>query len=198
MKKLLISFSVMALALSLVSCGPAGRVKEEGEGSLVGAKTAGAETYNKLVAGTVEKLLREHSEVHKGKRMLLCFVDIENRSAEELAENREAIYEEIDTIIVNSGAYTNISRRYVDAALRNTGLRAEEIFLGDGRKKFMSVLGKEGFTPDYLLWGKVTTLSTEGSNRREREYLLTLEMVNALTGLTEAKKTEKVRKEYKK
>lgn len=198
MKKTLIAISVAVFTITLISCGPAGRVKDESEGSLVGAKTAGAETYNKLVANTVEKLLAEHSAAKKGKPMLLCFVDIENRSAEELAENREAIYEEIDTIIVNSGAYTNISRRYVDAALRNTGLRAEEIFLGDGRKKFMSVLGKEGFTPDYLMWGKVTTLSTEGSNRREREYMLTLEMVNALTGLTEAKKTDKVRKEYKK
>ena len=194
-----IGMLVIALALAglLSACGPQGRVKGEEEGSLVGAKTAGAETYNKLVGRTVEKLLAQRN-VGQGRRLVICFVDIENRGAEELADNREAMYEEIDTIIVNSGAYTNVSRRFVESALRATGMRVEEIFLGRGRNEFMSVLGKEGFTPDYLLWGKVTTLSTEGSNRREREYLLTLELVDAKTGITEVKQTEKVRKEYKK
>lgn len=197
MKKLWMLLVLLAVGVVLAACGPQARVKGSEEGSLVGSKKAGAETYNQLVGRTVEKLLADR-DVASGKRMLLCFVDIENMSAEELADNREAMYEEIDTIIVNSKAYTNVSRRYVEAALRATGLRVEEIFLGDGRKKFMSVLGKEGITPDYLMWGKVTSLSTEGTNRREREYLLTLELVDAKTGITEAKKTDKVRKEYNK
>lgn len=199
MKKFLLPL-MAALIVSLVAgCGPQGRVKTEDEGSLVGAKKAGAEVYNKLVAETVEKLLNQHAaQAHKGKRMVMAFVEIENMSAEELSENREAMYEEVDTVIVNSGTYINISRRYVEAALRATGLRAEEIFLGKGRQKFMSVLGENGYTPDYLMWGKVTSLSTDGTNRREREYLLTLEMVDANTGLVEAKQTAKVRKEYKK
>jgi hypothetical protein len=86
----------------------------------------------------------------------------------------------------------------VEAALRQTGLRPDEIFLGQGRQQFMLVLGSQGVTPDYLLWGTVTNLSTDGSNLREREYMLTMELVNAHTGLTEAKKTSKMRKEYKK
>lgn len=197
MRRLLQLLLVAALAASLFACGPKGRVKGEEEGSLVGAKKAGAETYNQLVSQTVEKLLAQH-DAGMGKRMVLAFVDIENMSAEELADNKEAMYEEIDTIIVNSGKYTNVSRRYVEAALRTTGLRVDEIMLADGRSRFMSVLGKEGFTPNYLLWGKVTSLSTDGANRREREYLLTLELVDAKTGLTEVKQTAKVRKEYKK
>ena len=42
--------------------------------------------------------------------------------------------------------------------------RADQIFLADPRQKFMSVLGREGVTPDYLLYGKITTLSTAGTN----------------------------------
>lgn len=197
MKKFAVSMFVLLVAGLLAGCGPQARVKGSEEGSLVGSKKAGAETYNQLVGRTVEKLLADR-DVAQGKRMVLCFVDIENMSAEELADNREAMYEEIDTIVVNSKAFTNVSRRYVEAALRASGLRAEEIFLGNGRQKFMSVLGKEGITPDYLMWGKVTSLSTDGENRREREYLLTLELVDAKTGITEAKKSDKVRKEYKK
>lgn len=199
MKRFVAAIFALFLIAALAGCGPQGRVKTADEGSLVGAKKAGAEVYNDLVASTVEKLLNQHAmQASKGKRMVVAFVDIENMSAEELADNREAMYEQVDTIIVNSGAYINVSRRYVEAALRATGLRAEEIFLGKGRKKFMTALGSDGYTPDYLLWGKVTSLSTDGSNRREREYLLTLEMVDANTGLTEAKQTAKVRKEYKK
>ncbi len=200
MNKRIIATVVTAVALAFVwGCGPQGRIKGEDEGSLVGARSAGAGTYNDLVSQSVEKLMARLSapSAAEGKK-LVCFVDIENRSAEELAENREALYEQIDTIIVESGTYASISRRYVEAALRKTGLRSEEIFLADGRSKFMSVLGESGLTPDYLLWGKITTLSTSGSTVREREYLLTMELVNAKTGLTEAKTTSKVRKEYKK
>jgi hypothetical protein len=196
----ILTAGLLLVAMTFVwGCGPQGRIKGEDEGSLVGAKTAGAATYNDLVSQSVEKLMAELSAVSpaEGKK-LVCFVDVENRSAEELAENKEALYEQIDTIIINSGAYSSISRRYVEAALRKTGLRSEEIFLADGRSKFMSVLGESGLTPDYLMWGKVTSLSTGGSQVREREYLLTMELVNAKSGLTEAKTTSKVRKEYKK
>jgi hypothetical protein len=198
MKKLLIYTTFLALAAMVAGCSsPSGRIKGDDEGSLVGAKTAGAATYNELVGQTVEKLLQRHSK-NKSANLLLCFVEIENRSSEELGENREALYEEIDTIIVNSGAYRNVSRRFVNTALRATGMRAEDIFLGKGRKKFMKELGDEGITPTHLMWGKLTSISTEGSSRREREYLLTLEIVEAKSGLTEAKQTSKVRKEYSK
>jgi hypothetical protein len=180
-------------------CGPQGRIKGEDEGSLVGAKSAGAATYNDLVGQSVEKLMARLNEASAAQaKKLVCFVDIENKSAEELAENKEALYEQIDTVIVESGAYSSISRRYVEAALRKTGLLSEDIFFPDGRAKFMAVLGESGLTPNYLMWGKVTSLSTNGSKLREREYLLTMELVNAKSGLTEAKTTSKVRKEYKK
>lgn len=189
-------FCSLALAVLVIGCGPMGRVKGENEGSLVGARSAGAETYNQLVAESLQKLLEESRKT--GEKKVICFVDLENRGAEELADNKAALYEQIDTIIVESGVYTSVSRRFVEAALRDTGLRSEEIFLGKGREKFLSVLGRNGVVPDYLLWGTVTSLSTSGANLREREYLLTLELVNAHTGVTEAKKASKVRKEYKK
>ena len=182
----------------LAGCrAPKGRIKDPDEGSLVGARTAGAATYNQLVANTTAKLLETHAKrrSYPGK-MLICFVGVENKSAEELGANKEALYESIDTVIVNSGIYHNISKRFVDAALRETGIRTEQIFLAAGRQSFMSVLGREGLTPDYLLWGKLTTLSTAGSKVREREYQLTMEMVDANSGLIDAKETSKVTKEY--
>jgi hypothetical protein len=192
-------FLSMLAAVITFSCSTPqqGRIKGEEEDSLVGNRTAGAATYNQLVGDTTAKLLETHRKRLDARgRKLICFVGIENKSAEELAENKDALYEEIDTIIVNSGVYASVSRRYVDSALRVTGLRPDELFLAGGREKFLGVLGEQGFAPDYLLWGKITSLSTSGVEVSEREYLLTMEMVDAHTGLTDAKETSKVRKEY--
>jgi hypothetical protein len=178
-------------------CAQTGRIVSSDEPTLVGARSAGADVYNKLIDETLRKLLEQSKGAAQSKKSI-CFVDVENKGAEELGENKAAIYEQIDTIIVESGVYANVSRRYVEAALRQTGLRPDEIFLGQGRQQFMLVLGSQGVTPDYLLWGTVTNLSTDGVNLREREYMLTMELVNARTGLTEAKKTSKMRKEYTK
>ena len=193
----MLAASAAALIFAVAACGPQARVKGEEEGSLVGARTAGAETYNRLIEETSRKLLDEHrARLKEGQKKVICFVDVENKSAEELAENKEAIYELMDAVIVESGVYTNVSRRFVEAALRETGLRADEIFLADGRARFLSVLQREGVSPDYLLWGVVTSLSTKGMGIREREYMLTMEMVDAKTGLVDAKKISRVRKEY--
>ena len=188
---------VAALLVIGVGCAPTGRVMTGDEPTLVGSRTAGADIYNKLIDETLRKLLEQTKGTGQTKK-IICFVDVENKGAEEMGENKAAVYEQIDTIIVESGVYANVSRRYVEAALRQTGLRPDEIFLGQGRQQFMLVLGSQGVTPDYLLWGTVTNLSTDGVDLREREYMLTMELVNAHTGLTEAKKTSKMRKEYKK
>ena len=180
-----------------VGCAETGRVMAPSEPTLVGSRTAGADVYNRLIDETLRKLLEQSKGTGQAKK-IICFVDVENKGAEELGENKAAIYDQIDTIIVESGVYVNVSRRYVEAALRQTGLRPDEIFLGQGRQQFMLVLGSQGVTPDYLLWGTVTNLSTDGDQLREREYMLSMELVNAHTGLTEAKKTSKMRKEYTK
>lgn len=188
---------VGCMVFVFTGCSYQGRIKTSDEGTLVGAHNAGADVYNKLIDEVLKKLLDQASKAEANKKVV-CFVEIENKGAEELAENKAAIYEQIDTIIVESKQYSSVSRRFVDAALRNTGLRPDDIFLGPGREKFMSVLGSQGIVPDYLLWGTVTNLSTVGLKVREREYMLTMELVNAQTGLTEAKKSTKLRKEYKK
>ena len=191
------SFMLGTLLCIVFGCAPTGRIMTGDEPSLVGSRTGGAEVYNKLIDETVRKLL-DHAKASGPQRKVICFVDVENKGAEELAENKAAIYEQIDTIIVDSGVFSNVNRRYVETALRTTGLLSDEIFLGQGRQKFMQVLGDQGVTPDYLLWGKVTNLSTSAEDLSQREYLLTMELVNAHTGLTEAKKSSKVRKEYTK
>lgn len=186
------------LAALAVGCtSPSGRIKTEGEGDLVGSRTAGSATYERLIAETTRKLLDDEApRVRSEGRAVVAFVGVENRSAEELGDMTESTYEMIDTVLVDSDVFTNVSRRYVDAALRETGQRPESLFLRDGRQRFLAELRANGVAPDYLIFAKYTSASTAGEGVSQRNYLLTLEMVSCDTGLIVAKETSKVSKEY--
>lgn len=198
-KALLRTAALAFLALLIVGCSStAGRVKTEGEGDLVGAYEAGGETFQRLIAETTRRLLDDQAEEARQQgKAVIAFVGIDNKSREEIGDASESMYEIIDTIIIESRIFTNVSRRYVDSALRETGLRVESLFLSGGIERFTRVLRREGFVPDYLLWAKLTSMSTQGAEGvSQRDYLLTLELVDAASGLVVAKKTAKVSKEY--
>ncbi len=188
---------LLALCLVVGCNSHSGRIKTEGEGDLVGSRSAGSATYERLIAETTRKLLDEEApKVRAAGQAVVAFVGVENRSAEELGDISESTYEMIDTVLVDSDVFTNVSRRYVDAALRETGQRPEGLFLSDGRSRFLAVLRREGVAPDYLIFAKYTSASTAGEGVSQRNYLLTLEMVDCSSGLIAAKETSKVSKEY--
>ncbi len=177
---------------------PKGRVKSGDEGDLVGSKTAGAETYNALIEEATRKLLdAEAARFPEGAVRKIAFVGIENRGSEELGDIRESTNQIIETVIFKAKRYDMIGQRYVSHGLQVTGMRAEDLFLGDGRERFVNVLRKEGQDPDYLLWAIYTTLSTTGEKERQRDYLLTLELIDAANGRLMQKETAKVRKAYR-
>ncbi|MCK6458687.1 MAG: hypothetical protein L6Q95_02185 [Planctomycetes bacterium] len=177
---------------------PKGRVKSGDEGDTVGARTAGAETYNALIEEATRKLLNaEAARFPEGAVRKIAFVGIENRGAEELGDIRDSTNQIIETVIFQAKRYDMIGQRYVDHGLQVNSMRAEDLFLHDGREKFVSVLRAEGQDPDYLLWAIYTTLSTEGDKERQRDYLLTLEMIDARSGRLMQKESARVRKAYR-
>ena len=192
--------TVILLACLAFACksNPKGRVKSGDEGDLVGARTAGAETYNALIEEATRKLLNaEAARFPEGVVRKIAFVGIENRGAEELGDIRESTNQIIETVIFQAKRYDMIGQRYVDHGLKVTGMRAEDLFLHDGREKFVSVLRQEGQDPDYMLWAVYTTLSTKGDQERQRDYLLTLELIDARSGRLMQKETARVRKAYR-
>ena len=60
----------------------------------------------------------------------------------------------------------------------------------------MGVLQAQGVTPDFLLFAKVTTKTSRAGDEKQRNYQLTLEMVDSQSGETVTKKTADVRKYY--
>jgi len=190
---------LLALSVAFACAGkPKGRVKSGDEGDLVGSKTAGATTYNALIEEATEKLLTaEAARFPEGDVRKIAFVGVENRGSEELGDIRESTNQIIETVIFQAKRYDLIAQRYVTHGLQVCAMRAEDLFLRDGREQFVSVLREQGQDPDYLLWAVYSTLSTTGEKERQRDYLLTMELIDARSGRLMQKETARVRKAYR-
>ncbi len=190
--------SLLLVLATAIGCAKSGRIKDRREKQMVGDTRAGTALYDIIVKKALTKLIQDHQakvEYHPAKGSLkVAFVGIENSGAEELRDHREAVYDIVEEVLVNAGPYTVLSRRYVEVATREAGLRGpEDIFLKAKRQAFMSNLQEEGVTPDYFLWGKMTTQTTKDHGgvftrkSRERRYRYSMEMVNSKTGVIETK-----------
>jgi hypothetical protein len=181
--------------------GPSARVKSSDEGTLVDVNRGGTETYKDLIRNGVTALLEENRVqlANAAQKPLIAFVGVDNKSSEELGEFRAAMNNEITTALVNSRIYSMISMKAVDAAKRQSGLRdASDLTTAGPRDAFLSVLNKDGNPPQYLLFGEVTTMTSRGSDARERTYQLMLQLMDSSNGIIQSQKMVELRKEYTK
>ncbi len=192
-----------------------GHVLNDNQSDMVGSHQAGAETFNPLVDDAVGQLLGRHMTVVQPAShpvandprfetlppgivapQRICFVGVENKSAEDLGDFKEQIYQQIDTRIVQSQQFRPISRRFVEAGLRETRLLPDELFLPRNRELFAAALEQQGQPFDYLLYATLTTGTTQKNQRDyQRDYLLTMEMIDIRSGDYD-KQTAEVRKGY--
>ena len=183
-----------------------GHLIKNNQPDLVGSHTAGAEVFNPLIDETVAKLLGTQAvAVHPaalgpdGTPMArsVCFVGVENKSSEELGDFKDQIYQQIDTQINRSQAFQAISRRAVDAALMETRMRPDALLVPDNMRLFTAVLQRDGQPVDYLLYATLTSGTTERNSSTQRDYLLTLELIDTHT-LSYTKEQASIRKGYHK
>ena len=164
-----------------------GHIVKNGQPDLVGSHAAGAEVFNPLIDETVAKLLgRVEASGQYGLvspdgmpiKPVICFVGVENKSAEELGDFKDQIYAQIDAKISGADSFRTISRRVVEAGLQQTRLRPDALVIPDNMALFCSVLQRDGQPVDYLLYAKLTSGTTERNKSSQRDYLLTLELIN--------------------
>jgi hypothetical protein len=190
---------IVALAGAIMVAGcstPQGRIMGSEEEDYVGAKAAGSATYDRLIEETVGKLLNRQSAAQKGLGQIkVAFLGVENKSAEDLGDLQEQIYELIDTSINTSNRYRTVSDRFVKAALRETRLRTDELFLPKQRREFIQTLESQGNPVEFLLFAKLTSGTTRGEGVKQRAYMLTLELVDVETGFND-KESARIRKAY--
>jgi len=197
--------SAVAVGLSMMGTGCRHRthaqVLRPDKKDMVGTTGAGAETFKPLVDTAVCTLLERHASgiqsvgAPPAGPMRICFIGVENKSAEEIGDFKEQIYEHIDTHIEHSHVYHPISKRFVDAALRDTRLRSDELFLPKNMRAFAASLEQQGQPVDYLLYAKITSGTTRKGHDMQRDYVLTMELVNVRTGDYD-KESAMIRKKY--
>lgn len=199
--------SVVACSASVFGCRGTQKatVLKSTDADAVASHQAGAETWKPLIDEAVGRLTgRQFQEIQQasaqgiptGKKRI-CFVGVENRSAEEIGDFKEQIYEHIDTRLSQSQLYGSISRRYVEAGLRESRLRPDDLFIPNNQLIFMQSMQKMNQPFDYLLFAKITSGTTRDNKTYQRDYLLTFEMVDINTGEF-TKESATLRKVYKK
>lgn len=208
MKSLKLRISVL---LSLIICFGGcrgyqyGHLVRSDQPDIVGSHSAGAEVYGPLVEESVARLLGTCQVMPVGGDPYgapigpckICFVGVENKSAEELGDFKDQIYQMIDARINREGTFEAVSRRMVDAALVETRLRPDSLLVPGNMQLFSSVLQRQGQPIDYLLYATLTSGTTERNSSSQRDYLLTLEMVDTRTGAYRKEQAE-IRKGYHK
>ncbi len=181
-------------------------VLDQSDKNMVGSHTAGAETWEPLIQQTVGQLLgRQHTVVVTagdvmdplGKKRI-CFAGVENKSAEEIGDFREQIYEKIDTCINESDEFEVITRKFVEAGLRQCGLRPDDLLVPSNLRLFTATMEQFQQPFDYLLYAKITSGTTKSNGKDyQRDYLLTLELINLQSGKAD-KESAELRKGYHK
>lgn len=184
-----------------------GHVLNDQQADMVGSHAAGAETFNPLIDESVAKLLGRqdtvfqpvsHNELPPPMELKsICFIGVENRSMEDLGDFKDQIYEQIDAQIASSQKFRPISRKYVEAALRETRLRPDALVIPENQRTFAAVLEQAGQPFDYFLYATITSGTTRDNSSYQRDYLLTLELTNLRTGQYD-KESAKIRKGYHK
>ena len=195
------------------AAGPAGcrgtqhaHVLEGSDQDMVGSHTAGAETWEPLIQQSVAQLLGRQQVITQTAaamslppaRRRICFAGVENKSAEELGDFKEQIYQKVDTCINLSPDFEVINRRFVEAGLRQCGLRPDDLFLPNNRRMFAAAMEQFEQPFEYLLFATITSGTTRSNQKDyQRDYLFTLELVHMETGRSD-KESAEIRKGYHK
>ena len=195
-------FFLSAATASQIGCRKTrhAQVLSDTDPDMVGSHAAGAETWKPLIDESVSRLLgRQLAEVQRTgypvERKRIVFCGVENRSSEEIGDFREQIYQEIDTLISASEMFEPVSRRYVESGLQQCGLRGDQLFMPNNQRMFSAVMEELQQPFDYLLYATITSGTTQSNDDYQRDYLLTMELVNIHTGSYD-KDSAELRKEY--
>jgi hypothetical protein len=194
----LLASMAMASEFALSGCRGSqfAKILHPGDKELVGSHQAGQETFKPLVEESVASLLARHctppatvqqvsmngQEQLPPPAMRICFVAVENKSAEEIGDFKDQIYQIIDTRIIESRVFQPVNKRFVDAGLEQTRLRPDQLFVPQNMRAFTLAMEQAGQPFDFLLYATLTSGTTRENQNYQRDYLLTMEMINVRTG----------------
>ena len=187
--------------------GTKARLMRTNEFDKVGSNRAGAEVYNPMVrdatgkllaraaAETIQQVAYNAGPLAPMPKRKVCFISFENASMEELGDFKEHIKTAILEEISVSDQFEIVSDRAVTAGLRALSLRPDDLFMQENMRMFTSAMGRGGTPVDYLLFAKITSGTTQDNRDMQRDYKLTLELIDTQTFVPLTVSTP-MRKEY--
>ncbi len=180
---ILLAYLTLPVACDSVSA----RIMEDDEKDMVDVRSAGAAAFEKMVTESVTKILNRHRGDANGIQVRrLAFVDLQNRTKEELGEWREQLIDRIQIGIDQHPAYRIVAEELVTAVLSEMGNPpVEKLLLPKPQREFAKVLEKKNSPVQFLMYGSLTRGGTVGNNERQANYLLTLRLINTATGDTD-------------
>lgn len=192
LRRMILATTMLGLAL-LVGCkgNQYAEVRDPAKADMVGSHAAGTETFKPLVDKATQDLLVRHCQqptilptgaVAPPQPKRICFVAVENRSAEEIGDFKDQIYQIIDLHIVNSQVFQPVNKRFVDAGLMQTRLRPDALMVPQNMRAFSAAMEQQGQPFDYILYATITSGTTRENKDYQRDYLLTLELIDVHTG----------------
>ncbi|MCC6124009.1 MAG: penicillin-binding protein activator LpoB [Pirellulales bacterium] len=200
--------SLLAVGFAFFAAGcrtqQSAHIVKPGEKEMVGSHEAGAETFGPLVDTAVNNLLARHSQSVQPAGftnnappapLRICFVGVENQSAEEMGDFKQQLYQQIDSRILASQIYQSVSQRYVAAGLHECGLRPDQLLIPANMQRFAAALEQQGQPFDFMLYATITSGTTRDNKDYQRSYLLTLEMLNVHNGQSD-KESAELEKKY--
>lgn len=158
---------------------------------IVGSHEAGAETWKPLIEESVARMLgRACDDVQTVSYTTpagtpvrkVCFVGVENRSVEPLGDFQDQIYEHIDATIGQASHFRMISRRYVEAAMTEARCNPESLIIPANRRQLQAILERNDQPFDFLLFAQITSGTTQSNKDYQRDYVLTLELLDVHSG----------------
>jgi hypothetical protein len=189
-------YSLVVSGVGIIGCkgNQYARVIQPGQSQMVGSHAAGQETFKPLVDEAVTKLLARHeAEGHveistmgeslPPPKMHIAFIGVENHTSEEIGDFKAQIYDAINARLLESHTFVPISQRFVEAGLREARLRPDQLFVPDNFRTFGAILEQQQQPFDYLLFAKLTSGTTRENKDYQRDYQLTLELIDIRTGI---------------
>ncbi len=205
--KLLLTLSLLGVfALSGCRGRQHAHVLAKNDEDMVGSHEAGAETWKPLIDEAVSKMLGRacmdvqtvsYTEPHGVHVRKVCFVGVENKSSEPIGDFRDQIYEHVDGLIGQSDNFRMISRRYVEAAMAECRCRPDLLVLPAKQRELQAALERADQPFDFLLFAQITSGTTRSNKSYQRDYVLTLELLDIHSGES-LKESALLRKGYHK
>ena len=198
---------VLGIVLAFVVAGcrstQQGEIMTDDDADMVGSHSAGAATYDALVEegvsnflGQYEMTLAEESAGIPDFSKRICFFGVENEGHEELGSYKASMEQKVMTSVAQARLFEPLSQRYIEAGLNESGLRPDQLFLPANQRQFASSMEQMGQPFDYFLFAKVTSTHTQDNLDSQRNYELTLELVDVRDGRVASMDTVSLRKGY--